>query len=129
MNDTGPIGPYLNDIAWVRDVAEKYDLNGLHIPFGSVILDNTTATGGRTFCYDDDTWLIGISLRRFQILGKDGMEGVLAHELLHAWLWSMYGFSGHGELFEFHADLRGIPLMCSSYEEVVEKGQQQMALL
>lgn len=130
MNDTAPIGPYLNDIAWAREVAEKHSLIGMDIPLGSIILDNTTVTGGRTFCYPDGKWLIGISLRRFQLVGKEGMEGILAHELLHAWLWCIYGYEqGHDELFKEKAAMLDIPLRCSSYEEVVEQGQTQLALL
>ena len=123
-----PKGVLLSDLEWVHDVAEKYQLDGLEIPAGSVVLERISATGGRCFCYPDGSWLIGLSHPRLQRSGRRGVEGILAHELLHAWLWSRHRYQGHGAIFEGHASARGIPRWCSAYGEVRRQGPQQLAL-
>ena len=123
-----PKGILLNDLAWVKDVARKYELPGLNIAVGSVVLERTFATGGRCFCYSDGSWLIGLSLPRMQRCGRQGMEGILAHELLHAWLWAGHGYTGHGPVFEGHASARGIPRWCSGVHELRREGPQQLTL-
>lgn len=125
---SSPKGIVLNDLAWVESVARKYQLPGLSIPAGSVVLERTFATGGRCFCYSDGSWLIGLSLPRMQRCGRQGMEGILAHELLHAWLWAGHGYAGHGAVFEGHASARGIPRWCSAVHEVRRQGPQQLTL-
>ena len=129
-----PRGKVLADVSWVEDIARRYDLGELHIPVGSVVLERLTATGGRTFTYHEDnderTWIIGLSLPRLEMTGREGMEGVVAHELLHAWLWSRHGFEGHGPFFVEHAERLGIPRWCESYEDVrAEHWRKQMVLL
>ena len=123
-----PKGIILNDLAWVENVARKYTLPDLDIATGSVVLERTFATGGRCFCYSDGSWVIGLSLPRMQRCGRQGMEGILAHELLHAWLWARHGYAGHGPVFEGHASARGIPRWCSAEHEVQRQGPQQLAL-
>ena len=123
-----PKGIILNDLAWVEDVARKYTLPDLDIAMGSVVLERTFATGGRCFCYSDGSWVIGLSLPRMQRCGRQGMEGILAHELLHAWLWACHRYAGHGPVFEGHASVRGIPRWCSAAHEVRRQGPQQLAL-
>ena len=123
-----PRGIVLADLEWVADVARQYQLHGLEIPAGSVVLERIAAVGGRCFCYPDGSWLIGLSLPRLQRGGRRGMEGILAHELLHAWLWSLHGYRGHGPVFEGHASARGIPRWCSDYDDVRQQGPQQLAL-
>lgn len=123
-----PKGIVLNDLAWVQHVARKYELPGLDIPAGSIVLERTVATGGRCFCYSDGAWLIGLSLPRMQRCGRREMEGILAHELLHAWLWEIHRYAGHGPVFEGHASARGIPRWCSTAHEVSRQGPQQLAL-
>ena len=123
-----PRGILLSDLDWVADVARKYRLDGLDIPAGSVVLERISVTGGRCFCYPDGSWLIGLSMPRLQRSGREGVEGILAHELLHAWLWSLHGYQGHGPVFEAHASARGIPRWCSTYGEVSLQGPQQLQL-
>ena len=113
-----PKGPMLTDLAWIREVARKYELDDLDIPAGAVVLERISATGGRCFCYPDGSWLIGLSLPRLQCGGRRSVEGILAHELLHAWLWSQHGYRGHGAVFEGHASARGIPRWCAEFREV-----------
>lgn len=123
-----PKGVLLSDLTWVHDVADKYQLDGLEIPAGSIVLERISATGGRCFCYPDGSWLIGLSHPRLQRSGRRGIEGILAHELLHAWLWSRHRYQGHGAVFEGHASVRGIPRWCSAFGEVVRLGPQQLVL-
>lgn len=123
-----PTGIVLSDLDWVGDVARRYLLDGLEIPAGSVVLERISATGGRCFCYPDGSWLIGLSLPRLQRGGRLGMEGILAHELLHAWLWSQHRFRGHGPVFEGHATVRGIPRWCSAFADEQRRGPRQLAL-
>ncbi len=123
-----PRGILLADTAWVSRVARSYQLDGLDIAAGAVVLERIASTGGRCFCYPDGSWLIGLSLPRFQRCGRSGMEGILAHELLHAWLWTLHGYSGHGPVFEGHAAVRGIPRWCANLEDVHRHGPQQLAL-
>ena len=123
-----PRGIVLSDLDWVADTARRFQLDGLEIPAGSVVLERISATGGRCFCYPDGAWLIGLSLPRLQRSGRRGMEGILAHELLHAWLWALHRYQGHGPVFEGHASVRGIPRWCSAYDEVRRQGPQQLAL-
>ena len=123
-----PKGVMLNDLGWVREVARQYLLEDLAIPPGSVVLERISATGGRCFCYPDGSWLIGLSLPRLQRGGRSEVEGILAHELLHAWLWSRSRYRGHGGVFEDHASARGIPRWCSAFAEVRRQGPQQLAL-
>ena len=122
-----PKGVVFNDLEWVADVARSYQLDGLAIPAGSVVLERISAVGGRCFCYPDGSWLIGLSLPRLQRTGRGGLEGILAHELLHAWLWSLHQYRGHGPVFEGHASARGIPRWCSPLDEA-GRGPQQLAL-
>jgi hypothetical protein len=128
LSSPAPSGILLSDLDWVANVAEKYQLEGLAIPPGSVVLERISATGGRCFCYPDGSWLIGLSLPRLQRSGRLGVEGILAHELLHAWLWSRHKYQGHGAVFEGHASVRGIPRWCSAFGEVRRQGPQQLAL-
>jgi hypothetical protein len=128
LSSPAPSGILLSDLDWVANVAEKYQLEGLAIPPGSVVLERISATGGRCFCYPDGSWLIGLSLPRLQRSGRLGVEGILAHELLHAWLWSQHKYQGHGAVFEGHASVRGIPRWCSAFGEVRRQGPQQLAL-
>ena len=123
-----PRGFVLADQDWVNDVARRFQLENLQIPAGSVVLERISATGGRCFCYPDGSWLIGLSLPRFQASGRRGMDGILAHELLHAWLWSQHRFRGHGAVFEGHASARGIPRWCSAFDEVRQHGPRQLSL-
>ena len=124
-----PKGLVLNDPGWVRAVARRYLLDDLAVPPGSIVLEpRISATGGRCFCYPDGSWLIGLSLPRLQRCGRRGVEGILAHELLHAWLWSRSRYRGHGATFESHASARGIPRWCSDFAEVRRRGPQQLAL-
>ncbi len=123
-----PKGIVLSDLDWVHQIADQYRLENLDLSAGSVVLERTVATGGRCFCYPDGTWLIGLSLPRLQRCGREGMEGILAHELLHAWLWSRHGYSGHGRLFGAHASARGIPRWCSGVHEFQRQGPQQLLL-
>ena len=95
-----PRGIILNNPAWVEDILRRYGLEGLAIPAGAIVLERISATGGRCFCYPDGSWLIGVSLPRLQRGGRRGVEGILAHELLHAWLWSRHRYRGHGPFFE-----------------------------
>lgn len=124
-----PKGLVLNDPDWVRAVARRYLLDDLAVPPGSIVLEpGISATGGRCFCYPDGSWLIGLSLPRLQRCGRRGVEGILAHELLHAWLWSRSRYRGHGAAFESLASARGIPRWCSDFAEVRRLGPQQLAL-
>lgn len=123
-----PRGIVLSDLEWVEAVAQQYHLDNLDLTTGSIVLERIVSAGGRCFCYPDRTWLIGLSLPRFQWCGRQGMEGILAHELLHAWLWSGHGYLGHGPVFEGHAAVRGIPRWCSDPEQVRRWGPQQLAL-
>ena len=132
-----PNGPVLSDVRWVREIADKYQLGELYIPVGSVVLEKTTATGGRTFMFIDHdqrgnevrNWVIGISRPRLDALGREGMEGIVAHELLHAWLWCRFAYMDHGEPFMAHAAARGIPRWCSHYDDALDQsGQRQLAL-
>ena len=124
-----PRGIILNNPAWVEDILRRYGLEGLAIPAGAIVLERISATGGRCFCYPDGSWLIGVSLPRLQRGGRRGVEGILAHELLHAWLWSRHRYRGHGPFFEKHAAARGIPRWCSAYSEVRRRqGAQQPVL-
>ena len=123
-----PRGIVLGDLGWVDDVAKRHTLNGLELPTGSVVLERIASVGGRCFCYPDGSWLIGLSLPRLQRCGRAGMEGILAHELLHAWLWSRHGYSGHGPAFADHASSRGIPRWCSTIYEARRQGPQQLLL-
>lgn len=123
-----PRGILLNDLGWVENVAKRYLLDSLELSAGSVVLERIESCGGRCFCYPDGSWLIGLSLPRFQKCGRSGMEGILAHELLHAWLWSQHGHAGHGPVFDGHASARGIPRWCSSREDFRRQGGQQLAL-
>ena len=123
-----PRGIVLNDLDWVGDVARRYELDGLYIPAGSVVLERIFATGGRCFCYPDGSWLIGLSLPRLQRCGRRGVEGILAHELLHAWLWARHEYQGHGRVFEEQASARGIPRWCDAFQEVRHQGPQQLVL-
>ena len=127
-NWPAPRGIILSDLDWVVDTARRFQLDGLEIPAGSVVLERISATGGRCFCYPDGSWLIGLSLPRLQRGGRREMEGILAHELLHAWLWSLHRYQGHGPVFEGHASARGIPRWCSAFDEVRRQGPQQLAL-
>ena len=123
-----PRGILLTDTDWVRSVARRYELEGLDISAGAIVLERISAIGGRCFCYSDGSWLIGLSLPRLQRCGRQGMEGILAHELLHAWLWSLHSYLGHGPVFEGHASVRGIPRWCESYQDTQRQGPQQLAL-
>ena len=123
-----PKGIVLNDLEWVDRVAKQYMLESLDLTPGSVVLERLTTTGGRCFCYPDGSWLIGLSLPRFQRFGRPGMEGILAHELLHAWLWSRHNYSGHGPVFAGHASARGIPRWCSGEREAARTGPFQLPL-
>lgn len=123
-----PRGILLADTGWVAGIAQRYQLDGLDIAAGAVVLERIASSGGRCFCYPDGSWLIGLSLPRFQQCGRAGMEGILAHELLHAWLWTLHGYSGHGPVFEGHAAVRSIPRWCSNYEDLQRHGPQQLAL-
>ncbi len=123
-----PKGIVLTNLDWIEDVARRHWLDELDIPPGSVVLERLSATGGRCFCYPDGRWLIGLSEPRLQRCGRRGIEGILAHELLHAWLWSAHRYQGHGAVFEGHAARRAIPRWCSSYQEVRRQGPQQLAL-
>ena len=123
-----PKGIVLSDLEWVKKVAQQYRMENLDLTAGSVVLERTVSVGGRCFCYPDGSWLIGLSLPRLQRCGRSGMEGILAHELLHAWLWSRYGYAGHGRLFGDHASVRGIPRWCSGVHEALRQGPQQLLL-
>ena len=123
-----PKGIVLGDLDWVDRVAKRYMLESLDLAAGSVVLERLTSTGGRCFCYPDGSWLIGLSLPRFQRLGRRGMEGILAHELLHAWLWSRHNYAGHGPVFAGHASARGIPRWCSAEHETFHAGPHQLPL-
>ena len=123
-----PRGIVLSDLEWVQDVARRYLLDGLEITAGSVVLERISVTGGRCFCYPDGSWLIGLSLPRLQSGGRSGVEGILAHELLHAWLWSRHRYRGHGPVFEGHATARGIPRWCSAFADEQRLGPRQLAL-
>ena len=123
-----PRGIVLSDLEWVGRVAERYRMESLDLSAGSIVLERIESAGGRCFCYPDGSWLIGLSLPRLQRCGRAGMEGILAHELLHAWLWSQHGYSGHGPVFLDHASVRGIPRWCSAVHEVHRQGPQQLLL-
>ena len=123
-----PKGIVLSDLDWVHRVAQRYGVDSVDLSSGSVVLERTVSAGGRCFCYSDGSWLIGLSLPRFQRCGRHGMEGILAHELLHAWLWSEHGYTGHGRLFGAHASAKGIPRWCSGVHEVLRQGPQQLLL-
>jgi hypothetical protein len=123
-----PRGIILANVDWVADIARRYHLAELVIRPGSVVLERISATGGRCFCYPDGSWLIGLSEPRLQRCGRRGIEGIVAHELLHAWLWSQHRYGGHGPVFGGHAAVRGIPRWCASYREVRQQGPQQLTL-
>ena len=123
-----PKGIVLSDLKWAKQVAQRYRIESLDLSTGSVVLERTMSAGGRCFCYPDGSWLIGLSLPRLQRCGRSGMEGILAHELLHAWLWSSYRYAGHGQLFGYHASARGIPRWCSGVHEALRQGPQQLLL-
>ena len=123
-----PKGIVLTNLDWIADIADRHGLNDLTIPAGSIVLERISATGGRCFCYPDGSWLIGLSRPRLQRCGRRGVEGIVAHELLHAWLWSHRLYRGHGSVFEGHAAARGIPRWCSAYREVKQLGPQQLTL-
>lgn len=123
-----PSGIVLADLDWIADVARRYGLSDLPIPAGSVVLERISAAGGRCFCYPDGSWLIGLSQPRLQRCGRRGIEGIVAHELLHAWLWRRHRYRGHGAVFESYASAWGIPRWCSAYHEVRRLGPQQLAL-
>ena len=123
-----PSGIVLSDLAWVDRVAKRYMLDDLDLSAGSVVLERLSSTGGRCFCYPDGTWLIGLSLPRFQRYGRLGMEGILAHELLHAWLWSLHQYTGHGPVFAGHASARGIPRWCSAETDMRRGDPRQLPL-
>ena len=124
-----PKGPVLTDLAWIKEVARKYQLDDLDIPAGAVVLERISATGGRCFCYPDGSWLIGLSRPRLQCGGRAGVEGILAHELLHAWLWSRERYRGHGAVFEQHASARGIPRWCAEFGEVRRRQAARQPIL
>ena len=128
LNIPAPKGIVLSDLGWVSRVAERYGMDSLDLSSASVVLERTVSAGGRCFCYSDGSWLIGLSLPRFQRCGRHGMEGILAHELLHAWLWSQHRYTGHGQLFGAYASARGIPRWCSGVHEVLRQGPQQLLL-
>ena len=123
-----PKGIVLTNLDWIADIALRHGLHALTIPAGSIVLERISATGGRCFCYPDGSWLIGLSRPRLQRCGRRGVEGIVAHELLHAWLWSQHLYGGHGSVFEWHAAARGIPRWCSAYREVRQLGPQQLTL-
>ena len=123
-----PKGIVLSDLEWVKKVAQQYRMENLDLTSGSVVLERTVYVGGRCFCYPDGSWLIGLSLPRFQRYGRAGMEGILAHELLHAWLWSHRGYVGHGPEFADHASFRGIPRWCSPAYDVLRQSSRQLLL-
>ncbi len=123
-----PKGIVLTNLDWIADIALRHGLHALTIPAGSIVLERISATGGRCFCYPDGSWLIGLSRPRLQRCGRRGVEGIVAHELLHAWLWSQHLYRGHGSVFEWHAAARGIPRWCSAYREVRQLGPQQLTL-
>ncbi len=123
-----PKGIVFNDLDWVDRVAKRYTLENLDLATGSVVLERLSSTGGRCFCYPDGTWLIGLSLPRFQRYGRPGMEGILAHELLHAWLWSRHHYVGHGPVFAGHASARGIPRWCSAEGDIRHGEPHQLPL-
>ena len=123
-----PRGIVFNDREWVAQVAKRYQLDNLNLSGGNVVLERVVAAGGRCFCYPDGSWIIALSLPRFQHCGRTGMEEILAHELLHAWLWSEHRYSGHGPVFAGHASARGIPRWCASVTEVRRHGPHQLSL-
>ncbi len=123
-----PKGIVFSDLDWVDRVAKRYMLWHLELAAGSVVLERLASTGGRCFCYPDGSWLIGLSLPRFQLLGRRGMEGILAHELLHAWLWSHHNYAGHGPVFAGHASVRGIPRWCPAEHGTAQSGPHQLPL-
>ena len=123
-----PGGIVLADLDWIADIAQRCGLSDLPIPPGSVVLERISAAGGRCFCYPDGSWLIGLSQPRLQRCGRRGVEGIVAHELLHAWLWREHRYRGHGAVFEAYASARGIPRWCSAYQDVRRRGPQQLAL-
>lgn len=123
-----PRGIVLGNDGWVSGVAERYQLENLDISCGSVVLERIVSAGGRCFCYPDGSWIIALSLPRLQRCGRKGMEEILAHELLHAWLWSRHRYAGHGPVFAGHASARGIPRWCSAAHEVQRQRPQQLRL-
>lgn len=122
-----PKGIVLSDLDWVDRVAQQYRMDNLDLATGSIVLERIESAGGRCFCYPDGSWLIGLSLPRFQRCGRSGMESILAHELLHAWLWSRHRYTGHGPVFLGHASVRGIPRWCPPTHD--GRGQDSRQLL
>lgn len=123
-----PKGIVLSDLDWVGRVAQQYRMESLDLAAGSIVLERIEYAGGRCFCYPDGSWLIGLSLPRFQRCGRSGMEGILAHELLHAWLWTRDGYTGHGPVFLDHASVRGIPRWCSPTHDAPGQDSRQLLL-
>lgn len=123
-----PKGIVFTDRDWVVQVAKQYQIDQLDLSRGTVVLERVIAAGGRCFCYPDGTWIIALSLPRFQHCGRTGMAEVLAHELLHAWLWSEHRYAGHGAVFAGHASARGIPRWCAGVDEIRRRGPHQLRL-
>jgi hypothetical protein len=123
-----PKGIIFSDLKWITQVAKRYQIENLDLTNGSVVLERVVAAGGRCFCYPDGSWIVTLSLTRLQRCGRGEMEEVLAHELLHAWLWSKHRYAGHGPVFAGHASARGIPRWCSAMHEVRRQGPQQLRL-
>ena len=118
----------MSDLDWVNRVAQQYRMESLNLAAGSVVLERIASVGGRCFCYPDGSWLIGLSLPRLQRYGRAGMEGILAHELLHAWLWSHRGYLGHGPEFSGRASFKGIPRWCAPTYDVWGQDPRQLVL-
>ena len=115
----GPRGQAVTDMAWVREVADRYGFSDMEIPDGSVVWDKEIKSiGGRCFYYPGRVWAIGLSLPRHQLHGRPETERTLAHELVHAYLWEKHGVTGHGADFKAIARSRGIPRYCENFDSL-----------
>ena len=112
----GPRGNPVTDLEWLREVADRYGFDDLEVPAGSVVWDkDIKSIGGRCFYYPGGVWAIGLSWPRHQLHGRPETEPILAHELLHAYLWEKRRVTGHGADFKAMARARGIPRYCEHF--------------
>jgi hypothetical protein len=127
----------IQDDEWIEKVRQQFGFVDLDISRGQFVWNMGSGThfGGR--CWhrgygdtDHRTWLIELSYKRLNLEGRNGMENILAHEMLHAWLFQLAGRAGvgHGKFFMAIAETRGIDRHCDSFWMLERRTDPQMAM-